>query len=461
MGGSQLELLEYSHQDYYLTGQPQMSFFKFYYKRYTNFAIESIKQKIVGNNISFDDTFKVTISKVGDLISKCYIHCKLNLGIVSQFYYLSGDGLTEFTVSKDYKPYVHELGHRLIESVELKIGGNTIDKHYSKWLSIWNSLILPEEKINGYNKMIGNVEELTGFKYKDDFRRPANSSISLLKNEYNLTIPLQFWFCRHYGLSLPINALQYNEVEFIIKLSSLNNIIVGKNTDFFLTLPTLENVEFYTDYIYLDIDEKKRFVTSSHEYLIEYIQKNTFSNICYPNITLNLNFKNLVKELIWILYTNKRSHDLDFSMGIRAWGNPHFPPLPYLFDEILTTMYTESPIENAMIKLNNKEIINENEKYFSVLQPYQHHTSIPSKAGIFTYSFALNPEYPNPTGTCNFSNIKNKQLILKLKKSLHINYLNGHQGLNEEDIDVSCEVYALTYNVLKISNGIANLSFSN
>jgi hypothetical protein len=482
MGGSLIQITEYGKQDYYLTGNPQFSFFKFVYRRYTNFAIESIKQKINGDT-SYGSTFNVTVSKVGDLITNCYIKCILKAPLISELLVISESQGGLYNINR-YYPYVFEPGHQLIKSVEVKIGGQLIDKHYGKWLSIWNNLILKEDKRLGYHKMIGNTEKLTG---KNLDSEDLNTDLYNLTDDYTIYIPLQFWFCRHTQLALPLIALQYNEVEFTVELSNLENMLYTsilnkqststlvdggsyQNTAF-QTNPTLENVEFYIDYIYLDVDEKKRFATSNHEYLIEQVQRNNFKNVLYPNITLNLNFKNLVKELIWVLNTNKSVSDFDFSTGISdIFYTPHNKrdtTETGLFDDIFqNVMYKEHPITHAKIKLNNKTIINQPYMYFSNLQPYQYHSNTPKRKGIYMYSFSLNPEKIEPSGTCNFSNINNQQIILKLRKFMLNSYIgqSGSLGYSQDyttiPLLIDADVFALSYNILKISNGTSNLAYS-
>ena len=426
MGGSLLQLMEYKTQDLFLTGTPQMTFFKSVYKRHTHFAMESIKQKITGNT-NFGDTFKVKVSKTGDLITKCYIQCTLTGSTISDL----------DSISFSDVPYVRELGHQLIDSVEILIGGQTIDKHYGIWLSIWNSLTMTEEQKEGYYKMIGNIETFTGKK--------PNSSVASTEtvdysNDYDLYIPLQFWFCRHTGLALPLIALQYHEVQFIVKFNTLNNLIKNYASNKFLTPPTLSNTSFYIDYIYLDSDEKKRFATTSQEYIIDQLQINTFKNIkIRPTGSLvNLNFKNLVKELIWVrnVYSFAES-PIDFSM-------PHIEGLSNR-----DAMYIENNIKKEYIRINNQTIIEQNENFFTKLQPLQCHTRVPYRKGINVYSFSLKPEESQPSGTCNFNN-------LKCSISWEIpRYITGTSGSL-----YNVYVFALSVNILRISGGTSTLSYS-
>jgi hypothetical protein len=180
MGGGLLQLVAYGAQDVYLTGNPQITFFKVVYRRHTNFSIESIVQSFNGN-VSTDGRVTCQISRNGDLLHKLYLEV---------------DGSSSFsgTSAPDAK-----LGHQMIKKVELEIGGQLIDRQYGDWMHIWNELTLPEGKKTGFNNMI-------------------NSS------DTKLYIPLEFWFCRNVGLALPLIALQYHEVKVNIEFGTMNSV---------------------------------------------------------------------------------------------------------------------------------------------------------------------------------------------------------------------------------------------
>jgi hypothetical protein len=193
MGGGLLQLVAYGAQDVYLTGNPQITFFKVVYRRHTNFAIEAIQQTASGSN-SLGSRATYQITRNGDLIHRVYFYGKLRN-----------------TSTSDNIALVPNVGQRLLKTVELEIGGQRIDKHYSEWLYIWNELSLPYGKREGYYKMIGaNVENCC-------------TKLSGAKS-YELYVPLEFWFCRNVGLALPLIALQYHEVKINIEYESGTNL---------------------------------------------------------------------------------------------------------------------------------------------------------------------------------------------------------------------------------------------
>jgi len=147
-GGGLMQLVAYGAQDIYLTGNPQITFFKVVYRRHTNFAMEAIEQTFNGS-ANFGKKVTCTISRNGDLIHRIYLQATLPSVTLS-----STDG------SGAQFRWLNWVGHNLINSVELEIGGQKIDKHYGDWLQIWNELTQEAGKQAGYADMVGNVPQL-------------------------------------------------------------------------------------------------------------------------------------------------------------------------------------------------------------------------------------------------------------------------------------------------------------
>jgi hypothetical protein len=278
MGGGLLQLVAYGAQDVYLTGNPQITFFKVVYRRHTNFSIESIRQSFNGK-FNFDSRVTCQISRNGDLVSK------LLLEVVLPQLQQSPKDIWSDTADR----YVNYVGLRLIKSVELEIGGQRIDKQYSDWMYIWNELSLPIEKKTGYLTRVGADTDMTSF------------------NDTKFYITFEFWFCRNIGLALPLIALQYHEVKINIEIESFKNCTykgtayeVKNNTD--VPLKQIKNASLYADYIFLDTDERRRFAQLSHEYLIEQLQFSGDETIIKnQNKSIQLTMNHPVKELIWTI----------------------------------------------------------------------------------------------------------------------------------------------------------------
>ena len=252
MGGGLMQLVAYGAQDIYLTGNPQITFFKVVYRRHTNFSMEAIQQTINGADTANGGSGTVTISRNGDLVHKVYVRC---------------DQDTDQGIS----------GDKLISEVELEIGGQRIDRHYEEWNQVWAELTTPNSKSDGYKYLTGGFNNVLV---------SAGGT-----SQQSIMVPLNFWFCRNPGLALPLIALQYHEVKIKFTWGTLANL--GRAT----TLVAAPTCQVWCDYIYLDTDERRRFAQVSHEYLIEQLQRQETSAATTQSITLNFNHP--VKELIW------------------------------------------------------------------------------------------------------------------------------------------------------------------
>jgi hypothetical protein len=299
MGGGLMQLVAYGAQDIYLTGNPQITFFKVVYRRHTNFSIECISQTFNGSQTigSSSSIGTATISRNGDLLHKMYVRC---------------DQDTTTGIS----------GDNLITDVTLEIGGQLIDKHTKEWLQVWAELTTPESKAAGYKYLTG------GF---------SNQLVSAGgTSQQSIMVPLQFWFCRNPGLALPLIALQYHEVKIKFTWATSVADATGAGRSHAAATPTME---LWTDYIYLDTDERRRFAQVSHEYLIEQLQTTT-EGAAATKYKLNLNHP--VKELVW---TNTSSN--------------------------ITT-------QKAKLTLNGHDrFAEQTREYFQVRQPLDHHTAVP------------------------------------------------------------------------------------
>lgn len=197
-GGGLVQLVAYGAQDIYLTGNPQITFFKVVYRRYTNFASEAIEQTFAGT-FDFNTRVTVQLTRNADVVTKMYLRVVLNQGVLNPI--TLSPGGQSFTPQWAWTP---RLGHALIQDYFLEIGGTQIDKQYGDWLNIWFELTQLVGQVRGYNRMIGNVPEMTSLNDQYGYNAPNQNQ------QYTLNVPLQFFHCRHDGLGIPLIALQYH-----------------------------------------------------------------------------------------------------------------------------------------------------------------------------------------------------------------------------------------------------------
>ena len=405
MGGGLLQLVAYGAQDVYLTGNPQITFFKVVYRRHTNFALESIQQTFNGS-VGYGSRVTATISRNGDLISRAY----LVLGV--------GSDTTKLC------PY---FGLRAIKHAEVEIGGQRIDKHYSDWMYIWNELSMPVGKKDGYFEMIGG----------------GGNDLS----DKSLYVPLEFWFCRNIGLALPLIGLQYHEVKINIQFEEAVNVL---NTGSTVSEAGGLTASLWVDYIYLDTDERRKFAQSSHEYLIEQLQ---FTGRESASNKIKLNFNHPVKELVWVVHKPSATVPTANLNWFNYTASPNeITASEDTYSEISGKLGPSGTAKNAinggkLILNGNDRFYSRDGRYFNLVQPYQHHENVPNNAGINVYSFALKPEEHQPSGSLNMSRIDTAVLDLQ------------YYGATTADKQVS--IFAVNYNVLRILSGMGGIAYSN
>jgi hypothetical protein len=313
----------------------------------------------------------------------------------------------------------------MLEYVELDIGGQVIDRLYGEFMYLWFVLTMPYDqrtKLESLGQGVGPVSNCgsTG--------RPSRTNMNY--------IPLFFWFSRSPGAALPLIALQYHEVKI--------NILWNKATQVFTSTSGTPNsskfrqANLLIDYVYLDVEERRRMAQESHEYLIEQTQFNEDKGITSANVRLDLTFNHPVKELIWVTQASERR---DCRLPHNG-GRTDVTPLEY--DPI---------IYDCSIQINGQDRVPAlPRQYYERVQPYQHHSGA-HVLGVHCYSFALKPEEHQPSGTCNFSRIDTAHLVFSVDGNTAIS--------NADSQNYNIRTYAINYNVLRVMSGMAGLAYSN
>jgi len=465
-----MQLVAYGAQDVYLTGQPKVTFFQAVYKRHTNFAMENIQQTVNGTP-SNSGRVSVTIARNGDLVGNMYVRLQPTQ--------LNYSNLTSTGANID----TNWVAERAIAAVELTIGGQRIDKHYQTWFRLYAECFLGEsDKIN-YGKMCSSPAPTTD-----------NTNVN------SVYLPLLFFFNRNPGLFLPLIALQYHEVRLDFDLTAYFTNYFGASAQVF---------EVWANYVYLDTEERRRFAQKGHEYLIEQVQHTGGDQLAATTTSsegsvqlIRLSFNHPVKELVWC-YTNPGASATAQLNGMwnfcTSTGNvnvtsnvltlqasnnyimPNVTGVPQLIStagviaaniglgagsgftgnaywiEQGTPLFNSTvitggvgievgPLHLFKVILNGQDRFKEQYgNYFNQVQPFYHHTGTPYP-GIYVYSFALQPEEHQPTGTCNFSRIDNAQVSIQMKS-------NNQATLQK--------LFAVNYNILRIQSGMGGLAFSN
>ena len=435
MGGGLLQLVAYGAQDAYITGNPHITFWKVLFKRHTNFAVEAFRVNFTGMP-TYGQRVVAIVNRNADLIWKTYVEVTLP----------ATDTLATVTWSSGVQ---RRLGYALLKQIEVEIGGQIIDRHYGEWLYLWETLTANFDTATKLDNMVGGQYST------------AESSAATCQGRPNvLYVPLQFWFNRNPGLALPLIALQYHEVRFNITLEDKINLVQGTTSSAAALaaaerdLPALQDMALYLDYVYLDVEERRRFAQASHEYLIEQLQYSGQQTITTTSGRIDLTLNHPVKELIWV-FQDARKVDCSLPGGVALSTQP------FSYDDI---------VDRARIQLNGQDRFDERYgDYFWKVQPYQHHTggaftrmvntsnTIPTAVPnpINMYSFAISPEEHQPSGTCNFSRIDTATLV-------YDSITSGVAGTYpSKSYPYNFRMYAVNYNIFRIMSGMGGLAYSN
>ena len=464
MAGGLMQLVAYGAQDVYLTGNPKVTFFQAVYKRHTNFAMELIQQTTNGSPSS-SGRVSVTIARNGDLVGNMHVA----LTPISNVMTSNNAGFDTNWVAE-----------RAVAAVELTIGGQRIDKHYQTWWRLYAEVFLNESDKYAWGKMTTQANPVVG----------AASTVALSASKVYL--PLLFFFNRNPGLYLPLIALQYHEVRLDFDLTAYYTSYFGTTNAF----------EVWANYVYLDTEERRRFAQKGHEYLIEQVQHTGGDQLSTTGTEgsvqlIRLSFNHPVKELVWC-YTNPNASasaqlnamwnfctttgnvnvtsnvltmqlsnnyvmpnvtgvpQLISTLGLNGLqlglgggtqsGNAYWVEQGSAYNGGVGPGVEVGPLHLFKVILNGQDRFKEQYgNYFNSVQPFYHHTGTPYP-GIYVYSFALQPEEHQPTGTCNFSRIDNAQVSVQMKS-------NNQATLQK--------LFAVNYNILRIQSGMGGLAFSN
>jgi hypothetical protein len=553
-----IQIVAYGAQDLFLTGIPEITFFKFLYKRYTNYAMEFIELNLDGNK-NFGEEISCEIPKNGDLINDIILKVSLpsvslskttsneeieqnynnltqsetlikNFNNFIHFIYesiiIANNGLDNFNetfdniytsintyldsnkdfllnkniigddinnnfnitlhllniynlnenqlikknklklliesyINKSYNilknlqddystkktiyesslnnnynfSWINTLGWNIVSKVELEIGGFVIDRSYSQYLFIWNQLFNTNFKKLDFNKLFS----LSSSAYTYD-----NTN----KNNFDIYIPIKLFFNKDYSLSLPIISIKHQVVIIKLNINTLSKLIY---TDYTLndiqSKIKISNIKLLTNFIYLDQDERLKFANSNHEYLIEQTNQIQYKNIKKNDIDLELNINNPTKYIIW---TNQKESDINNYNIHNEYSSTLTYDLTDSYPNI--TSNKNNTILSSYLQLNGVDrSIPYDSIYYNYVVPYEHKLSS-CNDGINIYSFSLNPNDLQPSGSCNFSKLNKKFL----KITLNNDFLNR---LSDDDYIIS-NVFSTNYNILKFRKGMASLAFS-
>ena len=405
-GGGTMQLVASGAQDLFLTGNPQVTYFKTVFRRHTNFSTESIKQIWNGNSLTSDIEFKSTISKSGDLLQTLYLEQTLSViqnvsHIADVFNGLSGvtvSGSISNTCFSNIKDnggvFIYNPTHTAIDYVEFDIKGQCIDKQSGKWMEVYAQLNEPNSAgmlgcvgpnngtrfqnmargggcvVNGIGGLVDKYSGGHSETIKNALVSIANNSGIIdcpIKTKFDAYVPLRFWFCKDIGSVIPLVCLDNSEVS--VKMRFKKEALNNNNLDNYGSYISVEKNDLYAGYIFLDSDEKRRFYNSTHEYLIEQVQETVINN---QRRNLDLNFSNNVKEIIW----TAGQHNRTGLFGLLPGGSTDYQTNDYYRKGDKSESVNYKISMNGIDRMSARPL-----EYYTKQQVYDYHKGTPVGSG--------------------------------------------------------------------------------
>ena len=432
-------------QDAFFTDDPEYTYFIKNFQKHTNFAPFFVDLDVEGE-VEFGNTIRCTIPQnQGDLLKT--VSMKVELSSIQQNLVNNIEGIG----------YVESIGHAMIEYVEILIGGQVIQRIPSDFLAIYSDNYVTQTKQHNLEKLIGKPPiEFSGTQVSS-VQIAGYLGLATSDTKYFVDIP--FYFYNNPELAVPLCAITGQEIEIVIKLRDLKDCVWGYDTtdpaninsifylgDFVQTKGLIKSLKLTTEMVSLDEEEKQMLLSKKIDYIITQIQESKTEipqdlNIdSMVDIKHKLEFKNPIKELFFVIQRLEKVIGGYFVTNFDYDSNYQVYKGEYVNYEHL---------QNLEIQLDDSVILDRvtgNVINLRAVQSGIHHSRTQLFRRYYSYSFALEPERWYPTGQINFSLIKEQHLKLKI--------------LPDDVAKRELRVLGLSYNILRVENGIAKTLFN-
>ena len=422
-------------QDAFFTDDPEYTYFVKNFQKHTNFAPFFVDLDVEGE-VEFGNTIRCIIPQnQGDLLKT--VSMKVELGAIDQ----------SLTSGYDGFGYVESIGHAMIEHIEILIGGQVIQRIPSDFLAIYSDNYVTQTKQHNLAKLIGKPPlEFSGTPVSNN-NILGYLGFATSNQKYFVDIP--FYFYNNLELAVPLCAITGQEIEIIIKLRDVKDCIYGRHTSdqesYYTGLsPTglIKSLKLTTEMVSLDEEEKQMLLSKKIDYIITQVQES--KEIIPVNTTSvfkhKLEFKNPIKELFFVIQRIRKVVN-GFFVSSFNYDSPN---------QVINNLYTNyENLINLELTLDDSVILDKvtgNAINLRAVQSGIHHSRTQLFRRYYSYSFALEPERWYPTGQRNFSLIKEQFVKLDLHP--------------DNVADRELRVLGLSYNILRVENGIAKTLFN-
>ncbi len=397
-GSSQISLQ--GHQDKFLHHMAYHSYFSSSHVTYENFAIESMQVTSQGQ-VAFGRTTTFTFSANAELMSGAALALSLPAVVAPVI------GGVQYNFA-----WIHSIGFYIFTKIEFRAQSQILDTQYPEYMDAWSRLSVSASQINGYNDLIGqmNVQFTIG-----DFGAVTMPDVqqypqfpTQTKNQIELLVPMNFWWCNDYTQAIPIGVLLYTTLKLVVYFNTVTNLYVlnvqggGYNQAGVLTTqPQLVDAILWVDYVFLDEAARNRIARDAHFFVFKQTQTNGIATVGGNGQNYQARLQFVLPVLHLMTFVREQAAIANGVNGPQRFGwfdkfaqNPNYLP--------------RSPFATIEIRINSQRRLEQRGYlYHARYQQLKAHTSIPVSRGIWIFAFALFPEEADASGDCNFSRAEN------------------------------------------------------
>ena len=399
-----IDLATYDEQEKYMYGgDDATAYFVRETRKATWFTQVPVCLSRSSGTPEFGQEWSVTISRAGDYL----LYCWLRVTIPSvQLNISNSNGGADARLR-----WTRNLAHNLVRECCITFNDLVAARFDNYHLDFWSAFTVPAGKVNGYNNMIGNF---------DDLIQPHDSFTPIESVTLNLPIPL--FFTRDSGVALPTAAIPYNDMRISFAFRQWNQLLIiddsspvaGTNpskaplsSDLVGGIPSISSAQVWANYAIVSNDERKRMACAPRDILIEQVQTapiQSFNPSQSLRPTYDIRFSHAIKVIFFGV--RNRTTDPDWSNYTAA------SPVPQASLVDFSPSGAVDPIvQTSIIYENTQRLYQMGSDYFSLVQPYYHAPVIPLNTGYHMYSYSLDFIALDPMGSTNFGKLTNVSIL--------------------------------------------------
>ena len=441
-----IDLATYDEQEKYMYGgDDATAYFVRETRKATWFTQVPVCLSRASGQPDFNQQWSVTISRAGDYLLQTWLRVEIPSVQLSATNTHGADGRLRWT---------RNLMHNLIAECNLTFNDLVAARFDNFHLDFWSAFTVPAGKINGYNNMIGNF---------DDLIQPHDSSSPI--PSFTLNLPLPFFFTRDSGVALPTAAIPYNDMRINLSFRNWTDLLIlddstpvaGTNpscpptSSDLVSVPSIPSAQVWANYAIVSNEERKRMACAPRDILIEQVQTapiQTFNPSQNVNPSYDVRFSHAVKALFFSV--RNKSNASEWSNYTAASPVPQ----PNLVD-FVPSGAVDPIVETSIVYENTSRLAQMGSDYFSLVQPYYGAPVIPLNTGYHMYSYSLDFICLDPLGSTNFGKLTNVSVIPRASTGAVTGSNGSGSAGSGQDYAQTFDfvITAVNNNIIRISGG--------